>query len=139
MVEGVATIPNVKTWYAVLPHPAGTPPNWVFGPVWTVLYITIAVGAWRVWRCGDLLGDHRRALVLWGWQLAVNALWAPIFFGLHRTGVASAVIVALDVLVALTIRSFRRIDRLAALLLVPYFAWGLFATYLSFGFWWLNH
>ncbi|MGC9269511.1 TspO/MBR family protein [Acidiphilium sp.] len=137
-VAGVTTLPNVKTWYSVLPRPPGTPPNGVFGPVWTVLYIAMAIAAWRVWRCGDILGDHKRALSLWGWQLAVNAIWAPVFFGLHRPGVAIAIILVLDVLVAWTILAFRRIDRIAALLLLPYLAWGLFATYLTVGFWWLN-
>lgn len=115
-----------------------TPPNGVFGPVWTILYIGMAVAAWRVWRCGDVLGDHRRALTLWGWQLAVNALWAPLFFGLHRPAIAIGVILVLDGLVAATILAFRRIDRIAGLLLMPYLAWSLFASYLTVGFWWLN-
>jgi tryptophan-rich sensory protein len=115
-----------------------TPPNGVFGPVWTILYIGMAVAAWRVWRCGDVLGDHRRALTLWGWQLAVNALWAPLFFGLHRPAIAIGVILVLDGLVAATILAFRRIDRIAGLLLMPYLAWSLFASYLTLGFWWLN-
>ncbi|MDD2861447.1 MAG: tryptophan-rich sensory protein [Acidiphilium sp.] len=137
-VEGIATIPNIKSWYDLLPHPPLTPPNGVFGPVWTILYIGMAVAAWRVWRCGDVLGDHRRALTLWGWQLAVNALWAPLFFGLHRPAIAIGVILVLDGLVAATILAFRRIDRIAGLLLMPYLAWSLFASYLTLGFWWLN-
>ncbi|MEE3502169.1 TspO/MBR family protein [Acidiphilium acidophilum] len=137
-VEGIATIPNIKSWYDLLPHPPLTPPNGVFGPVWTILYIGMAVAAWRVWRCGDVLGDHRRALTLWGWQLAVNALWAPLFFGLHRPAIAIGVIIVLDGLVAATILAFRRIDRIAGLLLMPYLAWSLFASYLTVGFWWLN-
>jgi tryptophan-rich sensory protein len=138
VVASVTTIPNIKTWYAVLPHPPLTPPNGVFGPVWTVLYIAMAIAAWRIWRCGDVLGDHRRALTLWGWQLAVNAIWAPVFFGLHRPAIAIAIIAVLDVMVTLTILAFRRIDRIAAILLLPYLAWGVFATYLTIGFWWLN-
>ncbi|MDX5931381.1 TspO/MBR family protein [Acidiphilium acidophilum] len=137
-VEGIATIPNIKSWYDLLPHPPLTPPNGVFGPVWTILYIGMAVAAWRIWRCGDVLGDHRRALTLWGWQLAVNALWAPLFFGLHRPAIAIGVILVLDGLVAATILAFRRIDRIAGLLLMPYLAWSLFASYLTVGFWWLN-
>jgi len=137
-VDGIATIPNIKSWYSLLPHPPLTPPNGVFGPVWTILYIAMAVAAWRVWRCGDVLGDHRRALSLWGWQLAANALWAPVFFGLHHPGLAIPVILALDVVIGLTIFAFRRIDRTAAWLLVPYWVWSLFASYLTLGFWWLN-
>lgn len=128
------TVPNIAHWYAVLPHPVGTPPNWLFGPVWTVLYALMAVAAWRVW----LRPGGRRALSIWGWQLAVNAAWTPVFFALHRPGAALAVIVALNVLIALTIAVFRRIDRIAALMMAPYLAWTLYAAYLNAGFWWLN-
>ncbi|MCF3946931.1 tryptophan-rich sensory protein [Acidiphilium sp. AL] len=138
LVGGMAAAPSVRPWYAVLPHPPASPPDWLFAPVWTVLYIVMAVAAWRVWLRGDLLIDNRRALVLWGWQLGANAVWAPVFFGLHRPGIALIAMIAMNILVALTIAAFRRIDRMAAWLLVPYLAWGIFATYLNAGFWWLN-
>lgn len=129
------TVPNVTHWYALLPHPVGTPPNAVFGPVWTGLYILMAVAAWRVW----LRPASRRALSLWGWQLAANAAWSPVFFALHRPGVALGIIAVLNVLIAATIAAFRRIDRIATLLMAPYLAWTLYAAYLNAGFWWLNH
>ncbi|MGC8532101.1 MAG: TspO/MBR family protein [Acidiphilium sp.] len=132
--DSVMTIPNIRSWYDLLPHPPGTPPNGVFGPVWTVLYVAMAVAAWRVWQ----RPSHAAALQLWGWQLGVNALWSPVFFALHRPGLATFIILAMDALVALTIRAFTRHDRWAGLILMPYLAWGLFATYLTAGFWWLN-
>lgn len=138
MVEGGATVPNIRTWYEVLPHPPLTPPNGVFGPVWTILYVAMAVAAWRVWRSPDILVRQRRALIWWGWQLAVNALWSPIFFGLHRPFASLCVILVLDGLIAATIAVFRPIDRIAAWLMAPYLAWCVFATYLNAGFWWLN-
>jgi tryptophan-rich sensory protein len=133
--DSVMTIPNIRSWYDVLPQPPGTPPNWLFGPVWSVLYVAMAVAAWRVWQ----RPSHAASLRLWGWQLGVNALWSPVFFALHRPGLAVLVILLMDALVVLTIRAFARQDRWAALILMPYLAWGLFATYLTAGFWWLNH
>ncbi len=131
---GAATAPNIRSWYALLHHPIGTPPDGIFGPVWAVLYLMIAVAGWRVW----LQPDHSGALRLWVLQLAANAAWPPIFFGLHRPGFALGIIVAMDMLVIQTIRRFSRTDRVAAAMLVPYLAWGFYATYLNAGFWWLN-
>jgi translocator protein len=124
----------VRGWYPSLTAPPGTPPYWVFGPVWSVLYVAIGIAGWLVWRrCGAA-----RPLRLWGWQLAANALWTPVFFGLHSPPLALAVMVVLIGLIALTIRAFREVQRGAALLMLPYLAWTLFAAYLNVGFWWLN-
>jgi translocator protein len=125
----------VQTWYARLHAPPGTPPNWVFAPVWTLLYVTIGTSAWLVWR---RLGTGR-ALRLWGWQLAANALWAPAFFGLHSPALALGVMAVMLVLIGLTIRAFRRVHRLAAALMLPYGGWCLYAAYLNLGFLLLNH
>lgn len=133
------TAGSVRTWYPTLVSPPGTPPNWLFGPVWTALYVLIAVSAWLVWRQATGGGPRGyAALRLWGWQLGLNALWTPAFFGLHILGLALAMIVLLLGAIALTIRAFARIDRIAAVLLLPYAAWVFFATYLNAGFWWLN-
>jgi len=133
---GVFTAASVQGWFVSLARPAGAPPNWLFAPVWTVLYVLIGVSAWLIWRTGR--PDSYRALRLWGWQLLVNALWSPAFFGLRRPGLALVVILTLLPLVALTIRRFAPLSRIAALLLAPYLAWGLFATYLTAGFFVLN-
>lgn len=121
-------------WYLSLTAPPGTPPSWLFAPIWTVLYLLMGVAAWLVW-CQP---GHRRALLLWGWQLLLNAIWNPVFFGLHAPGAALAIILALVMLLGVTIVAFARVSRPAALLLLPYFAWACYASYLNAGFWWLN-
>lgn len=139
--DAAVTATAVHSWYLSLTQPPGTPPNWLFGPVWTVLYAMIAVAAWLVWRRGVTAGGEQRtrpALRLWGWQLLANAAWTPAFFGLHSTGLAVAVIVVLLALIVATVRGFARISRPAALLMLPYLAWSCYAGYLSAGFLWLN-
>jgi tryptophan-rich sensory protein len=130
------TATGMRSWYVALARPPGTPPNWVFGPVWTTLYVMMGVAAWRVWRAGAEAVP--RGLRLWGWQLLANALWAPAFFGLHSPALALAVIAVLLGLIGATIRAFAAQDRLAAALLLPYALWACYATYLNAGFLWLN-
>jgi benzodiazapine receptor len=128
---------SVDSWYADLTKPFFTPPNAVFGPVWTVLYVLMAVAAWRVWRAGDR--DTRRGpLTLFALQLALNLGWTVVFFGLQKIGAAVATIVVLDVGVVVTTLAFRTIDRLAAFLMLPYLAWVVFATVLNIAIWRLN-
>jgi tryptophan-rich sensory protein len=123
-----------RGWYLSLERPPGTPPDWVFAPVWTVLYVMVGVAGWLVWR----RSAATRPLRLWGWQLAANALWAPAFFAMRSPPLALAVNLLLLVLILATARTFRRVRRAAALLLIPYFAWAAYATWLTAGFWWLN-
>jgi tryptophan-rich sensory protein len=137
----LATIANVEGWYSQAEKAPWSPPNWVFAPAWTVLYSLMSIAAWLVWREGDggddTRGRVRPALMLYFGQLALNAIWTPIFFGLYPTIGAAAlwlaliVIVLLDVAVPLTILAFRRVDRVASWLLVPYWIWLLFATTLN--------
>ncbi len=132
------TVPAVQGWYGALARPPLSPPNWLFGPVWSVLYVLMAVAAWLIWRApagrrGQL------ALTFWGGQLAVNALWTPVFFGLRLIAPGLGVIVLLFGAVALTCQAFWRLDRVAGALLMPYLVWVGFASYLNAGFWWLNH
>ena len=134
-VGGSMTAHAVHRWYATLQAPPGTPPNWLFAPVWFSLYVMIGVAGWLVWK---RLGAAP-ALRLWGWQLAANALWAPAFFGLHSPILAMLVMLVLLALIALTIRAFRRTHRVAAWLMTPYAAWSLYAAYLNLGFVVLNH
>ena len=129
------TQPNIPTWYAQLNHPAITPPNWVFGPVWTTLYVMMAVAAWRVWR---MTGLKSREMLAWTVQLALNFAWSAIFFGLHRIGAALIEIVLLDLAILTTLLLFWRRDRIAGMLLVPYLAWTCFATLLTWRFAALN-
>ena len=137
--NGAITASTVRGWYQTLRRPPGSPPDWLFGPVWTVLYVMIGVSAWLVWRRVDVAMHRKRAaLRTWGWQLLLNALWPPAFFGLQSLGVGLAVILVLLVAIVLTIRAFWPMHRGAALLLAPYLAWVCFATYLNAGFWRLN-
>lgn len=121
-------------WYAGLAKPALTPPDWVFAPVWTLLYAAMGVAAALVWH----RSRARIALAVWGVQLALNAAWSWIFFGLHRMGAALIEIRLLWLAILLTILLFWPIRRLAALLLVPYLAWVGFATWLNWQLWRLN-
>jgi tryptophan-rich sensory protein len=132
--DSALTSSGIRGWYLSLNQPPGTLPIWAFGPVWVTLYVLIGVAGWLVWR--QVGAD--RAIRLWGWQLAVNALWNPAFFGLHRIGLALAVIVVMIATTAATIAAFARIRPLAAWLMAPYLAWSCFAAYLNAGFWWLN-
>jgi len=124
----------VRGWYLTLNRPPGVPPSWVFPVVWTTLYVLVGVAGWLAWR----QPGHTRALRLWGWQLLANALWSPAFFGLHSPTLGLVVLAALLPLIGLTLRALWPIDRRAALLMLPYLLWSLYATYLNVGFWWLN-
>lgn len=118
-------------WYQALSKPAWTPPDWVFPPVWTALYAGMAIAAWLVWRRrGE--SDVRLALGAWGLQLALNAVWSPVFFGAHQIGVGLAVIVAMWFAIAMTIALFHRHSRAAAALLLPYLVWVSYAAALNF-------
>ena len=128
---------SVDTWYAELAKPPFTPPDHVFGPIWTVLYVLMAIAAWRVWRAADR--DTRRGpLTLFALQLALTLGWTVVFFGLEKIGAALATIVVLDVGVVVTTLAFRPIDRWAGLLMLPYLAWVAFATVLNIAIWRLN-
>ena len=127
---GLATASSVDGWYRTLAKPSWNPPAWVFGPVWTGLYATMGVAAWRVWRPAGF-APARGALTLYFGQLAVNGLWSPIFFGWQRPGWALVDIAALLALVTATWVAFRARDRLAGGLFVPYVLWVAFATALN--------
>jgi len=124
-------------WYAALRKPAWNPPGWVFGPVWSTLYTMMAVAAWLVWKRGGFAAQ-RRPLALFLAQLALNAVWTPLFFGLHRPGVAFAEIVLLWLAIAATLVAFRPVSRAAAWLIAPYLAWVSFAAVLNGTLWRLN-
>ena len=119
-------------WYESLAKPPFNPPNWIFPPVWTALYVLIAIAGWRTF-------EHDRAsaaMKLWWTQLALNFLWTPVYFGAHRIGLALAMILALLAAILAFIAAAR--DRLAAGLFVPYALWVAFAALLNASIWWLN-
>ncbi|MFB9907927.1 TspO/MBR family protein [Allokutzneria oryzae] len=125
-IGGLSSSAGVSGWYASADRPGFTPPNWLFGPVWTVLYGAMAVAAWLAWL-------KRADLRLWWVQLALNFAWSPVFFAWQQLWLGLVVIVALDVTVAVTAWKFARVSKPAAWLLVPYLAWILYATALNLG------
>ena len=130
------TAGSVRDWYPRLRTPPGTPPSWLFGPVWTALYVLIAVSAWLIWR--EYGWGARPALLIFFAQLALNVAWSGIFFGSRMPGVAFAEIVVLWLAILFNMFVFYLLLPLAALLLLPYLLWVTFAAYLNFGLWRLN-
>lgn len=124
-------------WYRQLAKPVWTPPDWLFAPVWTVLYAAIAVAGWLVWRRAGFAGAPG-ALGLYALQLLLNGLWSWLFFGLQRPDLALIDIVAMGLVIAATIAAFWVHHAGAALLLLPYLAWVSFAAALNFSIWRLN-
>ena len=131
------TAPAIADWYRSLERPSWTPPDWLFGPVWIALYALMAVAAWLVWRKGRVPGVWT-AGALFGVQLALNAIWTPIFFGLRQPGWALLDILLLWAAILLTLVAFARVRPLAAGLLAPYLAWVTYAGALNFALWRLN-
>ncbi len=130
-VGSLATTPNIPTWYAALEKPFFNPPNWVFGPVWTLLYILMGVSLYLVW-VSKTKASKQFAYRLFAAQLVLNALWSVVFFGLHQPWLAVVVIIALLIVLIFTVRVFAKYSKLAAWLLVPYIAWVCFASILNF-------
>ena len=134
-VAGIATAKGVNGWYATLEKPSFNPPNGVFAPVWTTLYVLMAIAAWRVWR---LRGIASVALILFFVQLALNFAWSFIFFTAHDIRVALMEIAVLWLAIVLTTIAFFRADRIAGWLMVPYIAWVSFASLLNYSVYQLN-
>jgi len=132
MMLGFANRPD--GWYAALNKPAFNPPNYLFAPVWLALYVCIGVAGARTWS----RAPRSPAMTAWFAQMALNFLWLPVFFGMHRTGLALGIIVTLLAAIALFIALQWRTDRLSALLFMPYAAWVGFATALNWSIYWLN-
>lgn len=145
------TTPSIGNWYAELAKPALTPPNWIFGPVWTTLFVLMGISLFLVWNKREhgwrflwfgkkaaAAKRRTRFIVLFIVQLALNLLWSVIFFGAHLPGLASFEILLLAATIAILIALAWKISKPAAWLLVPYLAWVGFATYLTWALWLLN-
>lgn len=137
-LSGAVTADGVSSWYPTLVKPSFNPPAWVFGPVWTLLYVTMGVAAFLVWRRGLAVDGVRLALAIFLVQLLLNGLWSILFFGLRSPGWALVEIAALWIAIVGTIWSFWRVDPVAGALLLPYWAWVTFAAVLNGSLWWLN-
>ena len=134
VIGGLFTASSVGTWYEGLAKPSWRPPNWLFGPVWTILYAMMAVSAWLVWK----RAGFGSALLMFAVQLLINGIWSPVFFGAQSLGGGLVVIVALWFAIVGTIAMFWPVSLAAALLLLPYLAWVSFATVLNAAVWRMN-
>ncbi len=134
---GALASARAAAFYGALSQPAWAPPGWLFGPVWTLLFILMGLAAWLVWREHGF-GGAKVALGLFCLQLLANALWSWVFFAWQLGALAVAEIAVLWLLIAATAAAFWRLNRLAALLLLPYLAWVSFAAALTFSLWRLN-
>ncbi|MEQ1824534.1 MAG: TspO/MBR family protein [Pirellula sp.] len=132
-----ATSSSVGSWYPTLAKPSWNPPNWVFGPVWSALFLMMAVSAWMVWRCQGWRAAQG-AMIWFGIQLSLNVFWSFLFFGLQSPGLAFAEILLLWLAVVATYFAFRRKSVTAARMLLPYLVWSSFAVFLNFTIWRLN-
>jgi benzodiazapine receptor len=137
-IGGLFTASSVDTWYAALTKPAFNPPNWLFSPVWITLYALMGVAFFLVWRRGLQTEGVKIALIVFGLQLALNTLWSLLFFGLKMPFPAFIDIVILLCLILMTLLKFKKVSRLAGLLLAPYLLWVSFAAVLNFFLWYLN-
>jgi len=132
-----ATTPEIEGWYRTIAKPAWNPPSWVFGPVWTTLYVMMGIAAWVVWQQAGLV-KRGGPLALFAVQLVLNVAWSWIFFGLHQPGWAFAEIIVLWLAIAATMAAFFYYSQAAGWLLTPYLAWVSFAAVLNFTIWQLN-
>ncbi len=131
------TMNSIPTWYNSLIKPSLTPPNWVFFPAWTILYILMGISLYLVWRKG-FNKKTKTAIYFFSTQLLLNFLWTFLFFGLKQLFIASLEIVVLWILILVTIIKFYKVSKTAAYLLIPYILWVTFASYLSFSVFLLN-
>ncbi|MDK2915743.1 MAG: translocator protein [Euryarchaeota archaeon] len=137
-IGSIFTMPAIPTWYAGLMKPELNPPSWVFGPVWTILYILMGIALYLVWSKGWGNKNVQVATAIFGVQLVLNVLWSYLFFGLQAPFLALIEVVLLWIAILMTIAAFNRVSVPAAILLVPYLLWVSFAAYLTYGIYILN-
>lgn len=135
---GWFTQSHVNTWYPTLIKPSWTPPAWIFGPVWTILYLLMAISMWLIWNREQLSGYHFQPYLLFAVQLGLNLAWSFFFFYLKNPFFGLINIALLIVALSATIYSFWKISRLAAFLLMPYWIWLVYAASINAAIWWLN-
>ncbi len=136
LASGFSTIDAITNWYQYINKPSFNPPNWIFGPVWTVLYIMMGISFGMIWHSNSALKN--KVMMLFGTQFILNLLWSFLFFNLHQTGIAFIEIILMWIFILITILSFYRINKTAAYLLIPYLCWVSFASILNGAIWYLN-
>ena len=132
------TFDAIPNWYNYLVKSPLNPPSWGFGPVWTILYILMAISLFLVWKQGVSRVEVKKAIYIFSFQLLLNTLWSILFFGLHSPILALIEIVFMWLSILWTMIAFYKISKLATWLLLPYILWVSFASYLNFSVWWLN-
>jgi benzodiazapine receptor len=137
-IGSLFTFSEIPGWYSTLVKPVISPPNWIFGPVWTTLFALMGIAAYLVWRERKERSEVKRALGFFAGQFALNILWSVIFFGTHNPGAAFIEIIFLWLAILVTIITFFRVSKAAGWLLIPYIAWVSFASVLNFMIWTLN-
>ncbi len=136
--SGIITRESVLTWYPTLVKPFFNPPNWIFAPVWTLLYIMMGVAAGLVWTSESDDKEVKKALGFFAIQFGLNTLWSYLFFGLHNPLLALIEVILLWLMIWETYNLFIKINKVAGYLMLPYLAWVTFATILNASIWWLN-
>lgn len=137
-ISGFFTVSGVESWYQTIHKPSWNPPNWVFGPVWTTLYVMMGIALWLVWKEDTSRELKMIAFILFGVQLILNFLWSFVFFKLEQPGFAFLEILFMWVAILATIFAFAQVNKTAAWLLVPYISWVSFAAILNFTIWIMN-
>lgn len=137
LLSGFSTVDEIANWYRFIYKPSWNPPNWIFGPMWTTLYILMGIAVALIWQSSHQ--PKKRAIILFIIQFIFNLAWSFIFFNLHAIGWALAEILMMLLFIMLTIVSFYKINKTAAFLLIPYLLWVSFATVLNGSIWYLNN
>lgn len=130
-LSGFSTADSITRWYPTLEKPFFNPPNWIFGPMWTILYILMGFASGLVWKSKPSVTGKNKALLIFGLQLGVNALWSFLFFGIQSPTLAFIDIIVLLILIVYSIKLFKPINRMSSMLLIPYLLWVSFATILN--------
>jgi len=136
-IGSLFTTSSISTWYTFINKPLFSPPNWIFAPVWSFLYVLMGISAFLIWQKRDNL-KIKLAMIFYGIQLVLNTLWSIIFFGMHNPGLALLEILILWVFISITLIEFYRINKTAGLLFIPYLLWVSFASILNYAIWILN-
>ena len=137
-ISGIATTSSITGWYTTITKPSFNPPNWIFGPAWTLLYILMGIAFAMIWNAGTEKKEVKKAMKLFGLQLILNLIWSFLFFTMQNPAIAFIDIVILLIAINSTIRHFSAINKTAAYLLIPYLLWVSFATLLNGNIWYLN-
>ena len=138
-LSGMVTRASITTWYPTLVKPSFNPPNWIFAPVWTSLYVMMGIAAGLIWnQIPSQKEAVTRALQFFAIQLVLNALWSYLFFGMHNLMLATIEVVLLWLMIFETYSQFAKINKTASYLMLPYLAWVSFASVLTASIWWLN-